>query len=168
MKVTELDTRKTTILLSGVMLLLMATVVAWAFFKDPNGKNNAVSSDPQYPTVLPEGSSIKELGGWQRVSPPENDPVYAYADSIDDVPIRVSEQPLPEQFRNNTEGKVKDLAEQYGATETIEVENNTLYVGTSTKGPQSAIFSKDKLLILIKSERTIEDEAWAKYVRSLN
>lgn len=168
MKATKLDTKKTTIILSALVLLIVGLLVVWSFVEKSGIESNAASSTPRYPTVLPKGSSIEELGGWIRISPPENDPVYAYADTIGEVPIRVSEQPLPEQFRSNPEGQTAELAQQYGATETIDVEGNTLYVGTSTKGPQSAIFTKNNLLILIKSEQKIKNESWAKYARSLN
>ena len=47
----------------------------------------------EYQTVVPKDKSIQQLGGWQRVSPPNATPVFAYGDTIDGVKISVSQQP---------------------------------------------------------------------------
>lgn len=117
--------------------------------------------------MLPKGKSIKELGGWKRVSPPKNDPVFAYLDTIDGVPVSVSQQPLPRSFESDTNNQVAELAKKFNATDTINAGGATAYVGTSSKGPQSVIFTSGDLLILIKSEKKISDASWAKYAESL-
>lgn len=123
---------------------------------------------PDYKTVLPKEKSISELGGWKRVSPPKNDPVFAFTDTIDNVPITVSEQPLPESFKNNTSGQVAELAQKFNATEKIDAGDITVYIGTSSKGPQSVIFTKNNVLVLIKSEKKIQNTSWANYAQLLN
>lgn len=120
-----------------------------------------------YQTVLPSGKSIDDLGGWQRISPPEGDPVFAYNDSIDGISVNVSQQPLPRSLKESPDQWVADLAKKFNATTRISADGNPVYVGTSAKGPQSAIFRKDELLVLIKSESKIEDQSWATYARSL-
>lgn len=122
---------------------------------------------PEYQTVLPEGKTIESLGGWARVSPPSSDPVFAYADKIGDKPITVSEQLIPESFKPNVADQVQALAKSYDANQRLTFGDTTVYIGTSAKGPQSVIFTKRDLLILIKSTVVISNEQWAAYVISL-
>lgn len=122
---------------------------------------------PDYETVLPAGKSIRELGGWKRVSPPEKEPVFAYADVIDGVSVSVSQQPLPASFKRDTDNQVAELAKKFNATHKIDGNDSSIYVGTSAKGPQSVIFTKGDVLVLIKSQKKINDTAWTAYAQSL-
>lgn len=140
-----------------VVGLLVAAMIYW----------QTSSSSPSYNTVTPSHKSIDQLGGWQRVSPPQNDPVYAYSDEINGVAVTVSQQPLPKSFRKDTKSQVAKMAKEFNATNEIDADNTTLYLGTSAKGPQSVILAKNNLLILIKSESSIEVIAWINYVNSL-
>lgn len=126
------------------------------------------ASDPSFQTVLPSGQSITSLGGWHRVTPPGDDPVFAYGDTINSVPISVSEQPLPDAFKHDTASAVADLAKQYNATTKLKAGDTVVYIGTSAKGPQSTILTKHNLLILIKSKNQIDNSSWTDYISSLN
>lgn len=167
---------KRAIITTGVVLVLiigsLVTILLirqYALAKDARS-NNALSDSVEsleYQTILPKGKPIGELGGWKRVSPDGSDPVFAFADKIGDTPISVSQQPLPQSFIGNVETKVAELAKTYNATTKIEAGVVTAYIGASSKGPQSVIFTKNSLLILIKSDQKIEDSAWAEYIKSL-
>lgn len=142
---------------------------------DDTSRNNETLSatstsntTPSYKTVAPAGKSIEDLGGWQRVSPANSDPVFAYTDKIGDVSINVSQQPLPESFKKNTDTQVAELAKKYSATTKLDVGETKAFIGTSAKGPQSVIFSEKQLLILIKSQKNIDSKAWIQYITSLN
>ena len=126
-----------------------------------------MNGKPDYPTVLPAGKRIEDLGGWARVSPPDRNPVFAYLDKIGNVPINVSEQPLPDDFVTDTEQQMEQLASGYKANEKITVGDTVVHIGTSAKGPQSAIFNKGKTLILIKSAIKVDTAQWSSYVSSL-
>jgi len=126
------------------------------------------ASDPSFQTVLPSGQSITSLGGWHRVTPPGDDPVFAFGDTIDSVPISVSEQPLPDAFKHDTTNAVADLAKQYNATTKLKAGDTVVYIGASAKGPQSTILTKHNLLILIKSKNQIDNSSWTDYISSLN
>ncbi len=126
-----------------------------------------VKGTPKYATVLPAGKNIRALGGWTRVSPPNRDPVFAYVDKIGGVQIDVSEQPLPANFRNETDKHVTQLAQEFGANEKLTAGGTTAYLGTSAKGPQSVILSKNDLLILVKSTSPIPNDQWTAYLASL-
>jgi hypothetical protein len=122
---------------------------------------------PKYQTILPKDDSIEGLGGWDRVSPPSAAPVYAYTDAIRGVAISVSQQPLPESFKNDTDAHLSELAKSYNATDKMNADGTTVYIGTSSKGPQSALFVKNALLVLIKSQSKIDDKQWITYIDSL-
>lgn len=122
---------------------------------------------PPYDTLLPAGKTVEALGGWTRISPPDRNPVYAYVDAIGSVSISVSQQPLPADFGKDTSRKVKELASSYGADQSFTAGNTAVYIGTSVKGPQSVIFSRDKILVLIKSVAPIDNSQWVTYINSL-
>lgn len=147
-------------------LIIIVIVIIWIASR-PQEEAAPTTKGPDYTTVLPEGKSVVTLGGWQRVSPPEGDPVYAYTDKIEGVSVTVSQQPMPDKFGRNTGSQVEKLAKGYNATEKIDADGTTVYVGTSAKGPQSVILTKDDLLILIKSQKKVSNDAWKNYVDSL-
>ena len=123
---------------------------------------------PDYDTVLPTGKTINDFGGWTRVSPSTADPVYAYVDTVAGSPIRVSQQPLPNGFDEDTNDQVSSLAQDLGANQVLNVGETVVYIGTSAKGPQSIVLTKNKLLILIRSSIVISNADWATYISSLN
>lgn len=125
------------------------------------------SGTPDYPTVSPVGKDIKALGGWKRISPKSSNPVFAYADSIGSTAISVSQQPLPDTFRNEPNKKVTELAGGFGANEKIQAGSTTVHIGTASNNAQSVIFHKDNLLILIKSTQKLKSTKWVEYVNSL-
>ena len=120
---------------------------------------------PAFKTLLPAGKNIGELGGWTKISPPDKDPVYAYVDTIAGIQINVSQQSLPDTLR--TDDAIKQLAESFDAREILKIDSTTVYIGTSAKGPQSIIFAKNNLLVLIKSSAKIAEPLWKNYITSL-
>lgn len=154
----------------GVLLYVLVWPTASQYIESGNqvtGGTDPAAKAPDYLTVLPKDKSISNLGGWKRVSPSESNPVFAYADKVDDVTISVSQQPLPEAFKTDISGNIADLAKQFSATEKIDANGTDVYIGTSAKGPQSVIFSKNGLLVLIKSQQKAESKSWKAYVESL-
>jgi hypothetical protein len=124
-------------------------------------------SGPQFQAVLPANKNISDLGGWQRISPEGKAPVFAYNDEIDGISINVSQQPLPDSFKDDVTGKIAELAKAYNATDTFDADGTKVFIGSSSLGPQSVIFTKNNLLILIKSKEKISDLSWTNYVKSL-
>lgn len=123
---------------------------------------------PDFDTILPGNTKIDAYGGWTRVSPPKSDAVFAYKDKIAGTPVIVSQQPLPKEFSDQPEQQVELFAERYLAVDQVKSGDVTVYIGTSGKGPQSAIFTKNRLLILIKASAKLTNEQWSDYVASLN
>lgn len=143
--------------------LAVLALVIWHLIEQGIQNNSENGNSPGYQTVIPKGKTISDLGGWKRISPPKASPVYAYSDTLDNVSISVSQQPLPPSFN----GGVAELAKKFNATDKVDANGTDVYIGTSAKGPQSTIFTKNGLLILIKSHKNIDDKAWAYYIESL-
>ncbi len=154
--------KKLLILLASGAIVAIVTLV---IFHHQTKSTNSVT--PEYQTITPKGKTIDDLGGWKLISPPKSDPVFAYTDTIDAVPISTSEQPLPKSFIEDIDGQVSELAKKFNATTKLTAGSTTVYIGTSSKGPQSVIFTKNGLLILIKSEKVIKDASWTAYISSL-
>lgn len=166
----------TLVIIAGVIVIIIVAFATFTILRqsgankqptDISKQDSTTKEKPKYDTVLPESKSVDTLGGWIRISPPENDPVYAFLDKIGETPISVSEQPLPESFKGDTDGQLAELAKKFNATSKIEAGNVAVYSGVSAKGPQSVIFTKNNLLIFIKSQNKIDDAAWKKYIESL-
>lgn len=149
-----------------ILVAALAGLFTWLSFSNTPSSPDTQSTPP-FQTVLPKGKSIESLGGWQRLDPPGSDPYYVYVDTIKGTTVRVSEQSLPESFKNDTGKQIADLAKEYNATTTIEASGTTVYIGDSAKGPQSVIFTKKNLLILITSEKKIGNDDWKRYIESL-
>lgn len=152
-----------------VFIMITSGAIYWLRDKEIDNKPNQekVIKSLEYQTVTPHGKPAQELGGWRRVSPPKSAPVYAYIDTIDNVRVSVSQQPLPDKFIEGTNDKLDELAKGFGATNEITADGIKVYVGTSAQGPQSALFIKNGLLILVKSQSKISDASWKKYAESL-
>lgn len=163
-------TGKKALMVTGIVFLLIIIGVISVLGMQRAAEKTAktIIQNPGYSTILPSNKSIIQLGGWVRVSPAGSEPVYAFNDSIDGISISVSEQPLPASFKADVEAGVAQLAKGYNAADTIKSGDSTIYIGTSAKGPQSVIFTKNGLLVLIKSEKKIENAAWSSYAASLN
>lgn len=133
------------------------------------GASTVTAGVPDYPTLLPDGKTIADFGGWTRVSPPTSNPVFAYADSIGGIRVTVSQQPLPDSFKSGGDGsQLEELAKNFNATDTLQAGSTTIHIGTSAKGPQSIIFTKNDVLILMKAGARLPENALVAYVESLN
>ena len=121
-----------------------------------------LASSPSFQALLPTGKSINKLGGWTRVSPADQDPAFSYDDTINDIAIKVSQQQL-----TNASQSVGEIAKAYNATDKVTAQNTTVYIGTSFQGPQSVLFAKGNLLVMIGSQATISHDDWVTYINSL-
>lgn len=157
MKKKYLFTTAIALILAGVIIIVIA-----ATHHTP--KPATAGQTPSYAVIVPKNSSVS----WQRVSPSSSAPVYAYADTINGVDATVSEQPLPASFQSDPSGQIANLAQGYNATDTITAGETKVYIGTSANGPQSVIFTKNNLLVLIKSQANISNKAWTAYINSLS
>ena len=134
-----------------------------------NNDSDTGGDKPEYRTILPDGTSIDDLGGWRRVSPADRNPVFAYADTVgDDVTIAVSQQPMPDELRGSNNDNLKTFAEENGANQSFNAGNTQVFIGGPAEGPQSVIFEKDNLLVLIRATTPVDEPTWVTYINSLD
>ena len=123
---------------------------------------------PEFPVVLPEGKTQKDVGGFAKVSPPNAPAAYTYKDKINGIDILVTEQLLPESYTSEIGKKVEELALSFNATQSVQTEKSEFFIGTNaTSGEQSVITYTKTLLILIKSNNKITNERWQDYIENL-
>jgi len=162
--------KKAILIASIAVVAIGVPVTAGIAISRQNDATNIATNkgeQPKFTTILPSGKSIDDLGGWIRVSPTTSDPVFAYNDEIDGVSVNISEQPLPKSFEGNPDAQVAEITKG-GAYNEITAGNIKAYIGTSSQGPQSVVFSKKNLLVLIKSHQKIDNKSWSKYIEALN
>lgn len=157
--------QKVIAVLFAVLVICLLAWLGWALTHGPS-KDTGINR-PQYKPALPKGRSLEELGGLNRVSPPNSEPVFAFTDTINTVPVSVSQQALPKSLANNKAEGMADMAKRFNANNVIQVDDINVYIGTSVKGPQSVLFIKNNLLILIKSKSKIDDSYWEEYIHQL-
>lgn len=166
------------------VIIILASILIWQNQRPPENNNTSkvngaetVNADPAssaptnvtpiFNTILPEGKTIEVLGGFALVSPPDKPAAYAFLDIINDIKIKVTQQQAPDNLISNPDNELKTIAADFNANNLLPVDDRVAYVGQSIKGPQSVIFYKNDLLILIVSEQKVDDQAWIKYLSSL-
>ena len=158
-------------IIAGVIILLKQAPSA-SPAQAGSDKNGSVSAEipinqtPEFTVLKPSDRDIAALGGYAKISPEGAPPVYAYVDEINGIRIRVSQQELPSNIKRDSK-ELEKLANDFNANRNTFTDNNTIYIGESTKGPQSLIFRHDDLLVLISSDNKISDEAWKAYIQLL-
>jgi FlaG/FlaF family flagellin (archaellin) len=157
--------KRTLIIAGGAAVILIIAIVLFVIALlnsvEQNGNQNS-----NYPAVIvPQGRSSDKLGNWEKS--PSGD-IYTYSDKISDIPVNVSEQPLPATFKTNTDTQMANFAKAQNATTTLAADKVTVYLGLSSKGPQWAIFAKQNLLVLIKATSKVNDDEWISYIRRMN
>ena len=154
--------------LSLVAILIGVTGLTYGIYQSQSSQADVAQRIPNFTPSLPKGKTIEQLGGWQKLTPPKGgEPTWVFVDTVSGVTINVSQQRLPGNIKADTANRMADLAHGYNANTTLNVNGITVYIGTSSKGPQSVIFTKNDVLFLIKSWSTIESDAWISYIASL-
>jgi|GEM_PF-1332888 len=123
-----------------------------------------IPGKPEYAVLAPVGKTVQDLNGWIRS---DKNPLFVYIDKIGDIQINVSQQPIPEEFMPDVDTQVEKFAKAYKANSKITIGTTVVYIGSTVKGPQSVIFTKNDLLILIASSDKIENDQWIQYINSL-
>jgi len=165
----------------SIVILALCIFAAWYFLsRHQSTSSSGVSSSstdssnapvlekgtPDYDTVVPKGRTAASVS-WTRVSPPDHNAVYTYVDTVDKATLNVSEQPVPDNFKKDQTSSIEQLASSYNATQKLTVGTVTVYIGTSSKGPQSTIFIKNNVLVLIKTDIALTADQWIAYISNL-
>lgn len=173
-------TRRQAIIFITVAIIIVAIIAAGTYYAVHGRQNTAIQNGepsaqqdqppglikgtPTYPIILPTNKNITANDGWVR---PGDKSVFVYVDKINNITVNVSQQPLPDDFKTNTSQQMDILAKAERANQKITVGTTTVYIGSTAKGPQSVFFTKNNLLILVKSSDAITNDQWAAYVNSL-
>jgi hypothetical protein len=167
--------KKFLIILALVALIVIVTVIV--IHSQPtatqgtgvtSGTTTALpKGTPNFQTILPAGKSITKLGGWTRISPLDKNSAYVYSDTVSDIAVDVSEQPLPANFKSDPSGQLAKLAQGFDATQKVAVGATTYYIATALGGQQSIILSKSDLLVLIKTAGRVSVNDLTAYINSL-
>lgn len=173
--------RRLLIVIIGLIVIAVALVVIYLSQTTQQKKGQTATSNthsatkvagglvpgtPTYAVLLPAGKTIKDLGGgWVR---DQSHPLFVYIDKIGSTQINVSEQPLADDLKTDTEQEVESIAQSYNITEKITVGATVVHIGTFDKGVQRIILSKANLLILITSVDHLTNDQWVSYINSLN
>lgn len=95
--------------------------------------------------------------------------VASFADKISGVEVIVSQQPLPDQFKQNPKQEVENLAKSFKASKVLEAKGTQAFYGTSSlDGYQTVIFTKKDLLIFIRAQQELDKDALTQYIVNLN
>lgn len=129
---------------------------------ETTGVLSAADQKPNFDTLTPGQSTKASSQKYDSVKK-----VASFTDVIGGVDITISQQPLPDALKKDTDAQVKKLAEGFSANEVLSTANPTAYLGTSVKGPQTVIFAKNNLLVFIQSTKKIDNHDWAEYITNL-
>lgn len=154
--------------ITAVMMIFSGFVLlGYGVYQAQPSRADEISDAPNFDTILPSGKTIKDFGGWQKLTPPNSEAFYVFVDTINGVTVNVSQQSLPGKFKGDVTNKMVELARAYKANVKLDADGTRVYIGTSAQGPQSVLFTKNGVLVLIKSWSNIPDADWVAYVKSL-
>lgn len=92
---------------------------------------------------------------------------YSYTDNIQNVPLTVSEQPIPSNFSSAAQA-VASIAKSMNATHVIKASGLTAYEAKSSQtSTQTLILTNANILIFLQSNFPHDDGTWANYISSL-
>jgi hypothetical protein len=92
---------------------------------------------------------------------------YSYTDTIENVPLTVSEQPIPANF-SSAQQAISSIARSMNATSTLKTHGTVAYEAKNSKtSTQTIIFTMDNLLIFMQSNFQHDDGSWENYINSL-
>lgn len=160
--------RKKLFITAIVMILTGIVFLGIGIYQAHSSRADETSNLPNFDPLLPRGKTIENLGGWQKLTSPNGDAFYVFVDTVNGVSVNVSQQLLPGKFKGDVTNKMTEMARAYNANTKLDADGVRVYLGSSAKGPQSVLFTKNGVLILMKSWATIPDADWITYIKSLS
>ncbi|MCA9333340.1 hypothetical protein KDA00_05720 [Candidatus Saccharibacteria bacterium] len=152
----------------GIIKFLTQTKVSVKDVQGASDKNQIQTKvKPDFATLRPANKDVNiDLGGYAKVSPTGAASAYAYVDEIRSIEIKVTQQQLPDNFKKNP-GELENLAKSYNATKLLQIDETNVYLGKKEKGPQTAVFAKDDMLVFIVADQELNDVDWVQYITNL-
>lgn len=126
-------------------------------------EQTVVNEQPVFDAVVPVATDINQA----RVD--EEKGTYTFQDLLAGALITVSQQPLPEDVKNEADG-IKKLASSLlnvVSIDQLNTQNGAMYLAKLESGGQRAVLSHGELLIFIESSEIIPITPWIDYVNQL-
>lgn len=93
--------------------------------------------------------------------------LVTYTTTFSGVRLTVSQQLIPAKFAKDPAALMK-TADSIRATQRIDTRRGALYIATNEQaGNQLAVFTTKELLILIQTDRKLDDASWKSFIEQL-
>lgn len=161
--------------ISLVVVLVGGAIVATPYIikavggKGSTSTNTGSSTTKQQPAYAPlePTTSSAATSHVQNVEYDSAKQLYKYNDTYEGVSLTVSQQPLPDDLRNNPD-KLKALAASIGANEAVTTTNGTVYISTDANlTTQRLVFASKQILVFMQANGVLKNPEWVKYVQAL-
>ncbi|MES2970901.1 MAG: hypothetical protein V4702_01095 [Patescibacteria group bacterium] len=124
-------------------------------------------SKPAFTPVVPLDKPELANPGEGSVAYDADKQVLSYSDTYIGDDFTVSQQPLPEDLKNNPEA-LGEYASSLGVTRVVETHHGPILIASlPDKTNQTAVFATDKLLIIINTPNKVGDGDWKEYINKL-
>lgn len=152
----------------GLSIGVRALVGLVPHHKNPDVAVKGAQTDkPSFKPVVPEDKKDLAQTGSSSTAYDPNRQLYSYSDKYLNGTITVSEQPVPDKFKQDP-GSLAQVAATIGAKDKFETAFGTAYVATSANGTsQRVVFIRQNLLIFMESTKKYDNDAWKIYIESL-
>jgi len=125
------------------------------------------NSKPDFTVLMPQSATKDKLKSVTRKTP-DGSVVYSYEDKLSGTKIEVTQQQLPSEFASAPQIELEKIAKSFQATSVIQIDGQNVYHGLNEKtGIQLLVAIKSNLLVFIRSDKKLPDEAWVGYITSL-
>lgn len=135
--------------------------------KKPTDKGSKqLTPDFKVVTPLDKPDLGKVQGATSTYDPDKH--VLSYTDSFFGADFTVSQQPLPDNLKNNPDA-ISNIASNLGSKASLETQQGTVYIATNPKTKQqTAVFATPKILLFIRSSSPVDDTVWQDYINKLD
>jgi hypothetical protein len=148
---------------------IIVAVLGIALFTDiGRGSDNpavpeasALRTEPSFLPLLPaaEESSATHYDAKRNL--------VSYTTSFSGSRITVSQQPIPENFKGDSNALSK-AAEKISATQRVDTDRGPVYMYTNDKnGEQLAVHAGEGVLLFIRTDTALNESAWKSFIEQL-
>ncbi len=157
-----------------VAVLLTGTLVSMHFLRHSSQPKLTQAqklatnlAQPTFAPVAPKDKAGLAAGEAGKTTFDGSRNTYSYQDTLGNVPLIVSQQPIPAKF-NTSQEAVSSAAQSLGAKTTFATHYGKVYMFTSTKSnAQMLVLSVNSLLVFIQSSFTHSTADYTTYINNL-
>ena len=150
-----------------VVIALLAGGNVW-LRKTNEAARLAKQSGSEQPTYAPLKPSISDKSSVDASSVySAKQQLYKYNDTYLGSSLTISQQPLPDDIKQNPDKLAKIAEQSIGATDSFDTANGKVYIATSEGGYQRLVLVHRQLLLFITSPKRLEITDWVAYIQAL-